>query len=625
MNNRKRFMIIALTFMLVGLTLFSNPSIASVQKASLINKSRTTAGLQFNVIVHSANYDGDMDDDDFYFKVLNGTHPLYNANVTIQYLNGTSYSWQPTPVTGIVVFYDVPQDTYRYLIYFENNLYANNTIVSDGPHFSVRPNIGNIDWQDNNDDALFTVLDEAQNPVSGLNISIFDNTTDALVATSLTNSSGMAYFDDLANGAYKWNATIPANTYAGTQEGNGTFVADGTKQLAKISVGRYAGDYDILDFEFYVYYETSLHGISGATITVTYKNGTAYKTNTTDLNGLALFIDVPKDFLNWTVTVSGTDIATGYVNMTEAKYDFQPPQIQSVENYSYVYESANQTLNWNVTDDHPDQYLVFLGSDLVSSGTWNNTHTISVNITGLDIGYHEYMLYVNDTNGNHATNNVTVFVYTTDMPNITGPDNITFTYGNLTAKIVWNTNGTYKEKFNITRNGTVIASGDWNFEKYELPLNDLKVGVYEFVLSVNDSSYHSVSDTVIVTVLPDTVAPTISQANDITYARGTLKNIITWNVSDDYPGTYNVTIDGNLWTSGTWSSGQISVNVDGLGEGTHTLVIRIYDRYGNYAEDTVQITVTVNVYIETQNKVLMLIGAVAVVFAIYVIWKKKSE
>jgi len=625
MNNRRRFMIIALTFMLVGLTVFSNPTIVTVQKTSLINKSRTNAGLQFSVIVHSANYDGDMDDDDFYFKVMNGTQPLYNANVTIQYLNGTNYSWQPTPVTGIVIFYDVPQETYRYLIYFENTLYANDTITSDGPHYSVHLKVGNIDWQDNNDDALYTVLDEAQRPVSGLNITIFDNTTDAVVASSLTNSSGIAYFENLADGAYKWNATIPVNTYAGTQQANGTFVADGTKQLVRLSIARYAGNYDLLDFEFFVYYESSLHSISGATITITYKNGTAYKTNTTNSNGIALFIDPPRTFLNWTATVSSTDIATGYVNLTDSKYDFEPPQIESVGNYSYVYESANQTLSWNVTDAFPDQYLVFLGKDLVASGNWNNTTPITVNITGLDIGYHQYMLYVNDTNGNSATDNVTVFVHTNDIPNITGPEDFSFTYGNLSAKIVWNTNGTYKAKFNITRNGTVIASGAWNFEKYELPLNDLKVGVYEFVLSVNDTSYHSVSDKVIVTVLPDTVSPTITHANDVTYARGTINNYITWNVSDDYPGLYNVTIDGKMWVNGTWTSGQLRVNIDGLGEGVHTLVIRIYDRYGNYAEDTVQITVTVNKYVQTQDKILMLIGAVFAIFAVYIIWKKKME
>ncbi|MFW9848945.1 MAG: right-handed parallel beta-helix repeat-containing protein [Candidatus Thorarchaeota archaeon] len=89
--------------------------------------------------------------------------------------------------------------------------------------------------------------------------------------------------------------------------------------------------------------------------------------------------------------------------------------------------------------------------------------------------------------------------------------------------------------------------------------------------------------------------PIINQPQDIEYAEGSEGNTITWWPFDDYLRDWVVTIDGASWNSGIWNFSNITVNVDGLAYGTHTLVITVWDVDVNSVTDTVSI----NVYDDT--------------------------
>jgi surface protein len=92
----------------------------------------------------------------------------------------------------------------------------------------------------------------------------------------------------------------------------------------------------------------------------------------------------------------------------------------------------------------------------------------------------------------------------------------------------------------------------------------------------------------------DLFPPSIFSSTDLSYVEGSTGNIISWSVSDNHPGVYNVTIDGVVYISDTsWDNGEIMVNIDGLSVGEHEVVISIYDDFGNVVSDTVVVTVTV--------------------------------
>ncbi|MGY5872752.1 MAG: right-handed parallel beta-helix repeat-containing protein [Candidatus Thorarchaeota archaeon] len=85
--------------------------------------------------------------------------------------------------------------------------------------------------------------------------------------------------------------------------------------------------------------------------------------------------------------------------------------------------------------------------------------------------------------------------------------------------------------------------------------------------------------------------PIINQPLDVQYAEGTTNHTIIWTPVDDALDDWFVTIDGAYWAADSWNSDNITVNIDGLDYGTHTLVITIRDISLNTVTDEVIIQV----------------------------------
>ncbi|MFW9848947.1 MAG: right-handed parallel beta-helix repeat-containing protein, partial [Candidatus Thorarchaeota archaeon] len=81
--------------------------------------------------------------------------------------------------------------------------------------------------------------------------------------------------------------------------------------------------------------------------------------------------------------------------------------------------------------------------------------------------------------------------------------------------------------------------------------------------------------------------PIINQPPDVFYAEGDEGNEITWYVYDDSLRDWAVTIDGGAWEADAWNFVDITVNVDGLAYGDHTVVVTVWDIHDNSATDTV--------------------------------------
>ncbi|MHA1735394.1 MAG: PKD domain-containing protein, partial [Candidatus Thorarchaeota archaeon] len=78
----------------------------------------------------------------------------------------------------------------------------------------------------------------------------------------------------------------------------------------------------------------------------------------------------------------------------------------------------------------------------------------------------------------------------------------------------------------------------------------------------------------------------------LSYVEGTVGHWINWSASDLDPASYSVTRNGTLVTSGTWDGSDIDVNVDALAVGTYIFAINVSDGSGNFATDSVTVTVT---------------------------------
>jgi len=85
-------------------------------------------------------------------------------------------------------------------------------------------------------------------------------------------------------------------------------------------------------------------------------------------------------------------------------------------------------------------------------------------------------------------------------------DDITYTYGTTGHNIVWYPNCTHPAAYHISKDGYVVEQQNWAGSEIIYNVDNLEVGVYNFTLTILDMFNETASDSVIVTVNPQTTA-----------------------------------------------------------------------------------------------------------------------
>jgi parallel beta-helix repeat protein len=94
----------------------------------------------------------------------------------------------------------------------------------------------------------------------------------------------------------------------------------------------------------------------------------------------------------------------------------------------------------------------------------------------------------------------------------------------------------------------------------------------------------------VTTTLPP---PTINHPLDLTFITETTGHVLAWSVSSTVnPSHYIITIDGVSGSTTVWDGFIISISVDGLLVGSHTVICTVYDKLGQSTSDTVMVIVT---------------------------------
>ena len=85
---------------------------------------------------------------------------------------------------------------------------------------------------------------------------------------------------------------------------------------------------------------------------------------------------------------------------------------------------------------------------------------------------------------------------------------------------------------------------------------------------------------------------TIDEPADVEYVEGTTGHSIVWHPHSVYPVDYLIERDGGLVEHEPWVEDTITLDIDGLANGTYVFVIAVMDRAGFTAIDEVVVTVT---------------------------------
>ena len=247
-----------------------------------------------------------------------------------------------------------------------------------------------------------------------------------------------------------------------------------------------------------------------------YRNGIVIDSDIWNGSSLSVSLDgLVLGEYNYTLLVNDTLGISANDTVIVTVYD-NPPTINKPSDIAYNFDTVVGPLTWNPTDINPDAYEIFHNNQSIDSGEWEGTR-LSTSVNGLQIGEHNYTLFVNDTSGNFATDTVWVVVYDYPPELLTPlPSDIVYHEGTIGHYIHWNVSEFNPDRYEIHRNDSLILSGHWDGLPVSVSVDGLAVGFYNYTVMLNDTSGNVLTDEVLVTVIPATQPPTSSTTTTTT-------------------------------------------------------------------------------------------------------------
>ncbi|MFV2015700.1 MAG: hypothetical protein ACC656_09750, partial [Candidatus Heimdallarchaeota archaeon] len=145
---------------------------------------------------------------------------------------------------------------------------------------------------------------------------------------------------------------------------------------------------------------------------------------------------------------------------------------------------------------------------------------------------------------------------------------------------------------------TITGTDIWNgmdvwvfnnvFDSFGFVLQENGLFVYD-----NENAGFIIAEVIDSSLFPSTTAPpSISDEQDFSYELGTIGHSISWTVNSEIPDYFIIYLNGVELELGTWSNGDIlTVNVDNLSMGEYLYEILVFDTNGDFASDSVLLTV----------------------------------
>ncbi|MBD3408134.1 MAG: hypothetical protein GF411_18580 [Candidatus Lokiarchaeota archaeon] len=180
--------------------------------------------------------------------------------------------------------------------------------------------------------------------------------------------------------------------------------------------------------------------------------------------------------------------------------------------------------------------------------------------------------------------------YAPTTPIIEQLEEVYYAEGSDGHSLTWVPQDDNLRDWTVTIDGNAWDADAWNLVDITVDIDGLNYGTHTLVLTVWDVDLNSASSTVMIYVYDDT-NPSISNEPDRLAFVDKTGQEITWDVSDLHPADYRVFVDDEIFDSGSWTTGTLSVNIDSIGLGYHDLLIYVYDIDGNRKGDHVQIRV----------------------------------
>lgn len=340
-----------------------------------------------------------------------------------------------------------------------------------------------------------------------------------------------------------------------------------------------------------------------------------------------LIDSIPQEFTFVVTVFNQAEESASITTTVSIIQDVTGPIIEQPANITYEEGSFGNEIQWNITESNPDFYNISRQSNeptsnftVMETGSWSDKEIV-INVDGLNASrWYFYTLFVNDTAGRNSTSSVNVTVLSdVTNPVISSPDDVAFEFGDTGFEVRWEVYDSNPKNytidgiihFNDTLYGNItddnfhsfinISQSDWTFVDPDggdisILLDGLYLGNYTFNITAYDTFNQSTTDSVYVRIYPDIRAPIIDAAEDVEYEEGYTGYNITFNIEENNPLFYNLTLDGTVMMNGTWRGENFTIDVDGLDVGIHDYNMTVGDFFGFNASVIIHIEVTIDIH-----------------------------
>ncbi|MCK5409541.1 MAG: hypothetical protein KAJ30_04690, partial [Candidatus Heimdallarchaeota archaeon] len=254
-------------------------------------------------------------------------------------------------------------------------------------------------------------------------------------------------------------------------------------------------------------------GTTGNSITWTPTDSNPYWYNIT-LNGFLSSHDDP--WLGENIVMNINGLALGSYTVGCSVYDLEdlmisdtvnievvlsaPPTIDDVADFAYEEGSTSNSITWHPSDTNPDYYSITRDGLVIDDGSWLGG-VISINIDGLAYSVYTYVCFVNDTEGQSASDSVVITVSDSVSPLINSPSEIVYYEGDTGNNIIWVGTDNNPATYIVYKDGALYKTDTWTSgASIIISVDGLTAGQYNFTIVVSDQAGNSAKDTVIVAV-----------------------------------------------------------------------------------------------------------------------------
>ncbi|KKN93637.1 hypothetical protein LCGC14_0194690 [marine sediment metagenome] len=289
--------------------------------------------------------------------------------------------------------------------------------------------------------------------------------------------------------------------------------------------------------------------------------------------------------------------STNGVNAThqiDMNYTDAIPHIYATPSiFDFGYGATGNRLQWNVVDNYPSTYIIYKNGTSIQSGSWSADNTLFISLDNLIVGTYNFTIEVFDAGGNSNVDTKIINVLSNAIL-IETPSDLMYALATTENTLTWLISDYVGGTYQLYRNSVSVDTGSWT-SNVDLIINidGLAIDLYNYTLVITDAQTINSTDMVWVSVQAEDGNPIIIiTPDDFSYNYASTENVISWGAVDNFPATYNITMDGELVQEGLWDSSEfIAILVDGLGIGVYTFILYVYDTSGNVVSDTVIVSV----------------------------------